>query len=211
MAFFLNPDLADAHGLVAIGGDLEPGRVLEAYRRGIFPWYDDGYPVCWWSPDPRAIFELDAFHVPRRLTRTIRSGRFTFTINRAFGDVIRGCAEREEGTWITGDMIRAYEDLHRRGYVHSVECWGDGELAGGVYGLALRGLFAGESMFTRISDGSKAALVFLAGHLRERGYRLFDIQMVTPLTAQFRPVLVAREEYLRRLRHALAAPVTFLD
>src|ERR1700752_4547839 len=109
MATFLKPEFADALGLVGMGGDLRPQRLLHAYRNGIFPWYDDGYPVCWWSPDPRAVFELDGFPVPRRLRRTIRSGRFGITVNRAFGEVIRGCAERDEGTWITSDMIEAYE------------------------------------------------------------------------------------------------------
>src|SRR5262245_61706927 len=112
MAVFPNPDLADPNGLLSIGGDLRPSRVLEAYRQGIFPWYDEGFPVCWWSPDPRAIFDLDHFHVPRRLARTLRSGKFSFTINHAFDRVIRGCADRAEGTWITAEMIDAYEKLH---------------------------------------------------------------------------------------------------
>jgi len=211
MAIFPDPEFADDHGLVSVGGDLAPARVLAAYRQGIFPWYDEGYPVLWWSPDPRAIFELDRFHVPKRLARTLATGRFTFTINQAFDRVIRGCAERQEGTWITGDMIVAYEKLRGLGHAHSVEAWRGDKLAGGIYGLALAGLFAGESMFTRIRDGSKAALVFLVDHLRQRGFCLFDIQMVTPLTAQFHPVEIPRQEYLRRLRRALKEAVTFED
>src|SRR5262249_31933509 len=129
-----NPEAADASGLVAVGGDLHPQRLLEAYRCGIFPWYDEDYPVCWWSPDPRAIFELDGLHVSRRLQRTVRSGRFRVTVNAAFGQVIRACADRPgEGTWITPDMIRAYETLHQLGHAHSVETWEDGVLVGGVY------------------------------------------------------------------------------
>src|SRR5262245_41621022 len=116
MSLFLDPNLADAQGLVAVGLDLSPERLLEAYCRGIFPWYDDSYPICWWSPDPRAIFDLEHFHVSRRLRRTIRSGRFEVTVNRDFGGVMRGCADREEGTWITRDMIAAYERLHVLGY-----------------------------------------------------------------------------------------------
>jgi leucyl/phenylalanyl-tRNA--protein transferase len=208
MAFFPNPNLADAEGLVHVGGELRPARVLEAYRQGIFPWYDDGYPVLWWSPDPRAIFDVDRFHVPRRLARTIRGGRFQVTINRAFGQVIRGCAERDS-TWITPDMIDAYEALHRQGHAHSVEAWQGDELAGGVYGIAIGALFAGESMFARLRDGSKIALVHLVEHLRQRGYQLFDIQMVTAHTAQFGAIEISRKEYLHRLRHALAHQVTF--
>src|SRR6516225_4168354 len=120
---FLDPELADEHGLVAIGGDLKPKNLLKAYRSGVFPWFGEGDPVLWWSPDPRAIFEFDGLHVSRRLARTLRSGRFTLTIDRDFAAVIRGCAEREEGTWLTGDMIAAYKTLHRLGYAHSVEAW----------------------------------------------------------------------------------------
>jgi leucyl/phenylalanyl-tRNA--protein transferase len=207
-----DPERADALGLVAVGGDLRPERLLEAYRRGVFPWNGEDDPVCWWSPDPRAIIELDGLHVSRRLRRTLRSVRFTFTVNRAFGEVIRGCAHRPgDGTWITPDMIRAYETLHRLGDAHSVESWCGGELAGGVYGVAVAGLFAGESMFTRRTDGSKAALVFLVEHLRRRGFELFDIQFLTEHTARMGGVEVPRKEYLRRLRRALASPATFLN
>src|SRR5438128_1289610 len=169
----LYPELADEYGLVAVGGDLSPARLLEAYRRGIFPWYDEQTPILWWSPDPRAVFELDRFHVSRRLRRTLLSGQFTITVNRDFGAVIRACADRPgEGTWITPDMIDAYERLHRLGFAHSLEVWQGPELAGGIYGVALGGLFAGESMFTRLRDGSKVALVRLVEHLRRRGYQL---------------------------------------
>ncbi len=151
---FLDPERADADGLVGVGGDLSPTRLLEAYSRGIFPWFDETTPILWWSPDPRAIFELDGFHVSRRLARTLRSGRFAFTVNAAFGDVIRSCADRPgQGIWITPAMIEAYTTLHRLGWAHSVEAWRDGELAGGVYGVSVGGLFAGESMFTRVRDG----------------------------------------------------------
>jgi leucyl/phenylalanyl-tRNA--protein transferase len=207
---FLDPELADDYGLVAVGGGLRPEVLLQAYCRGIFPWYDEGYPVCWWSPDPRAVFDLDRFHVPRRLRRTVRSGRFTVTVNRAFGAVIRGCADRPEGTWITADMIAAYETLHRLGYAHSVEVWAGERLGGGIYGVALGGLFAGESMFTRVRDTSKVALVFLVDRLRERGFPLFDIQMLTEHTARLGAVEIPRSEYLARLRRALACKVSFV-
>src|SRR5438270_1510552 len=149
-------------GLMARGGDLRPERLLHAYREGVFPWYSEGEPILWWSPDPRAIFELDGLYVSRRLARTVRVGRFQVTVDRDFPAVIRGCADRpEEGTWITSEMMAAYEELHRLGYAHSVESWQDGELAGGVYGVAVGAFFAAESMFYRKTDGSKVALVAL--------------------------------------------------
>jgi len=206
---FLNPEFADEVGLVGIGGDLRPSRLLEAYRRGIFPWFSEGDPVLWWSPDPRAIFELDGLHVSRRLRRTIRSGRFAVTVNQDFTGVIRGCADREEGTWITAKMVAAYEKLHRLGHAHSVETWCDGALAGGVYGVAVGGLFAGESMFSRQSDASKVALAYLVERLNQRGFQLFDIQFVTEHTTRLGAVEVPRAEYLARLRAARKCPVTF--
>ncbi len=209
MAFFLDPEQADAWGLVGVGGDLTPRSLLRAYRAGVFPWFDEGDPILWWSPDPRAVFELDRFHVPRRLARTLRSGRFRVTVNAAFAEVIHGCAERDEGTWVTPQMIAAYERLHRLGHAHSVEAWAGDTLAGGIYGVAVAGLFAGESMFTRVRDGSKVALTALVGRLRARGYRLFDIQMLTEHTTSLGAVEIPRAEYLARLKEALACDVTF--
>ncbi len=158
----------------------------------------------------RAIFELDGLHVSRRLAHTIRSGRFTTTIDTAFGAVIRGCADRPgQGIWITPAMIEAYTTLHRLGWAHSVEAWRDGELAGGVYGVAVGGLFAGESMFTRIRDGSKVALVHLVQRLREHGFRLFDVQYLNDHTARLGAVEIPRRQYLARLRTALACKAEF--
>jgi leucyl/phenylalanyl-tRNA--protein transferase len=199
----LRPELADEFGLVAVGGDLRPERLLDAYRHGVFPWYDEGDPVCWWSPDPRAIFELDGLHVPRRLARTLRSGRFRCTVDQDFAAVIRGCADREEGTWITQDMVPAYERLHSLGHAHSVEVWHERHLAGGLYGVAVGGFFAGESMFSRVRDASKVALVYTVDRLRERGFTLFDTQMLTPPTARLGAVEIPRDEYLVRLEEAL--------
>ncbi len=198
---FLDPEQADADGLVGVGGDLRPELLLEAYRRGIFPWFDDDSPILWWSPDPRAIFELDGLHVSRRLARTVRSGRFEVTVNRAFAEVMRGCADRPgDGVWITGDMIDAYTQLLELGHAHSVEVWHDGELAGGVYGVTVGGLFAGESMFTRIRDASKVALVHLMDRLRKRGFQLFDVQLLNDHTARLGAVEISRRDYLARLR-----------
>jgi leucyl/phenylalanyl-tRNA--protein transferase len=208
---FLDPRLTDELGLVGVGGDLGPARLLDAYRHGIFPWYDDETPILWWSPDPRAVFELDGLHVSRRLRRTIRSGRFAVTVNRDFAAVIRACAVRpEQGTWITAEMIAAYECLHRLGFAHSVEAWHGDVLAGGVYGVAIGGLFAGESMFARVRDGSKVALVALVERLRDRGYTLFDTQFVTDHTRRLGAVEIPRDEYLERLRAALAREVAFV-
>jgi leucyl/phenylalanyl-tRNA--protein transferase len=208
---FLDPELADEVGLVAVGGDLSPARLLEAYRHGIFPWYDETTPILWWSPDPRAVFELDRMHVPRRLQRTLRSGQFTVTVNRDFAAVIRACAHRPgQGTWITAEMIEAYERLHQIGYAHSVEVWRGEVLAGGLYGVAIGGFFAGESMCTIIRDGSKVALMALVERLRQRSFTLFDTQFVTDHTRRLGAIEIAREEYLRRLREALTQEVTFV-
>jgi leucyl/phenylalanyl-tRNA--protein transferase len=208
----LFPELADENGLVAVGGDLRPDRLLEAYCRGVFPWFDETMPILWWSPDPRAIFEIGGLHLARRLCRTLRSGRFKPTINHDFAAVIRGCADRPgQGNWITSDMIAAYERLHRLGYAHSVEAWHGEHLAGGIYGLAIGGFFAGESMFTRVRDGSKAALVFLMEHLQRRGFQLFDVQFLNPHTQRLGAIEIGRDEYLKRLDEALHTPATFVE
>jgi leucyl/phenylalanyl-tRNA--protein transferase len=197
-------------GCVAVGGDLSMPRLLAAYRRGIFPWTDT--PITWWSPDPRGVIELDQLHVPRSFGRVLRSGRFRVTVNAAFPDVIRGCARSAPGreeTWISPAFVAAYVQLHLAGHAHSVECWLGDELAGGIYGVATGGLFAGESMFHRVSEASKVALVALARRLHAQGYALFDIQMVTPVTSQFGAREIPREEYLRRLEAALLRDCRF--
>ena len=207
----LIPELGDAEGLVALGGDLSPARLLLAYRRGVFPLYGEYLPVMWWSPDTRAVFELDGLRLTRRLRRTLRSGRFAVTVNRDFAGVIRGCADRPgEGTWITAEMIAAYERLHQLGHAHSIEAWHDGVLAGGLYGVALGGLFAGESMFYRRTDASKVALVYLVNRLRYSGSTLFDTQFLTDHTARLGAIEIPRKEYLRRLRAALKRNVSFV-
>jgi leucyl/phenylalanyl-tRNA--protein transferase len=194
---------------VAVGGPLTVVRLLEAYRAGLFPWYNEGLPVMWWSPDPRCVIELDGLHISRRLARTIRQGRFTLTVNTAFEAVMAGCAERAEGSWITAEMLRAYAEMHRLGHAHSVEAWRGEELVGGVYGVAVGGMFAGESMFHRTRDASKVALAFLVDRLRERGFVLFDIQVCTEHTRSMGAVDVPRAEYLRRLKAALEVRARF--
>lgn len=192
------------NGLVAVGGDLSVERLLLAYRSGIFPWSVD--PITWWSPDPRGIFELDRFHVSRSLARTLRRSVFEVTVNRAFRETVEGCAASMPGrpsTWISPEFIQAYSELHRQGHAHSVECWRGGELAGGIYGVAVGGLFAGESMFHRRPNASKVALHHLIQRLRNRGFVLFDIQMVTPHTESLGAIDIPRREYLARLKSAV--------
>ncbi|HTY86238.1 MAG TPA: leucyl/phenylalanyl-tRNA--protein transferase [Candidatus Acidoferrum sp.] len=207
---FPDPNEAGPDGLVAIGGDLGVERLLAAYRTGIFPW--TAHPISWWSPDPRAIFELNGFHVPRSLARVIRQQRFEVTMDQSFRAVMEGCADSAPGrvgAWITPEFIEAYTQLHRRGHAHSVECRLRGELVGGIYGVSLGGLFAGESMFHRVNDASKVALYHLVEHLRRRGYALFDIQMVTPATKPLGAVEIPRREYLRRLSAAVKMECSF--
>jgi leucyl/phenylalanyl-tRNA--protein transferase len=207
---FPNPRLANAEGLVAIGGDLSVQRLLLAYSNGIFPWTVK--PVTWWSPDPRAILELDAVHVSRSLRRLLHKNPFRITTDQAFREVMKGCAASAPGrrsTWITSEFHTAYNALHAKGHAHSVECWLGDQLMGGIYGVAVGGFFAGESMFHRVSNASKVALVSLAAHLRERGFALLDIQMLTPVTKQLGGVLIPRQEYLRRLAAAVELPCTF--
>lgn len=214
---WLPPASAGPDGLVGVGGDLRPQTLIRAYSEGVFPWFNDGDPILWWSPTPRGIFEFDQVHVSRSLLKTLKSGRFRITINQDFVAVIQACANaREEGTWITARMIDAYTTLHKLGYAHSIETWVRDEadtdwlLAGGIYGVAIGGLFAGESMFFNATDGSKVALVALAHHLQKRGYTLFDTQMVTEHTTRMGALEIPRTEYLERLEHAVArTEITF--
>jgi len=201
---FPNPAKANRDGLVAITRDLTPHRLLEAYPKGIFPWTEN--PVTWWSPDPRGILPLCQLHVPARLERTLRTKNFTFTINQAFEEVIRGCAQPAKGreeSWIGPAFIQAYGELHRTGHAVSFEVWQDGKLAGGLYGVKIGNFFAGESMFHLVRDASSVALVLAARTLQSQGCRLFDLQMVTPHTARFGATEVRRDEYLKLLQHAL--------
>ena len=207
---FPDPREANAEGLVAVGGDLSAPRLLLAYRSGLFPW--TVRPVTWWSPDPRGVFELDGFHVSHSLARVLRQRRFEVTLDRAFGEVMAGCAKPAVGrrtTWITPEFIAAYTELHRQGHAHSLECWQNGRLAGGVYGVAVGGLFAGESMFHVITDASKVALFHLVEHLRARGFLLFDVQTLTSITIRLGAVTIDREEYLGRLAEAVQKDASF--
>ena len=198
-----------------LGGDLSVATLLTAYRQGIFPWplVDRGRELLsWWSPDPRAIIELDRFHVPRRVQRRIRRGQFTVTFDEDFESVVAACASpRREGgeTWITAALSDAYGRLHREGFAHSVEIWHEARLVGGVYGVAVGGFYSGESMFHRETDASKVALFHLVGRLRERGFELFDVQQQSPHLERMGAREIPRREFLQRLKTALKAPVKF--
>lgn len=181
---------------------LSPHLVLAAYAQGLFPMDIHG-TIRWFSPDPRAILPLDAFHVPRTLRQVVRQGRFEIRTDTSFGDVIRACGRRREGTWIGRGIIDCYVRLHELGYAHSVEAWLEGRLAGGLYGVALGGAFFGESMFHVERDASKAALVALVERLRGGGFVLLDVQYTNPHLARFGAVDIPRSEYLGRLRRAL--------
>jgi leucyl/phenylalanyl-tRNA--protein transferase len=206
---FPPPSEAEPGGLLAVGGDLTPERLLLAYASGIFPWYDRP-PVLWFSPDPRAVLPLGALHVPGRLLRTLRQGRFQLRLDGDFGAVIRACAASprpgQRGTWITRDMIAAYERLHALGFAHSCEALVDGRLAGGIYGVSLGSAFFGESMFHHRRDASKVALVALAWCLEAWGFTLFDCQMPSPHLERFGARTVPRERFLAELAVARAAP-----
>jgi len=208
---------ASEGGLLMVGGRLTTDWLLTAYRQGIFPWpvYDGQTEIlAWFSPDPRAVLELDRLHVSRRLRRRLHSGQFQVTLDADFPGVIAACAEArgpEEGTWITPHLAEAYVELHRLGVAHSVEVWQAGQLAGGLYGLALGGFFAGESMFHRVRDASKVALVQMVRHLQARGFVLFDVQQASPHLVRMGATEIPRREFLSRLKGAMELPVTFTD
>lgn len=204
-------DLASPEGLLAVGGDLRSERLLSAYRHGIFPWYSDDQPILWWSPDPRAVFFPDRIHISRSLRKTLRSGRFTITMDTSFKDVISACAETglrrgAKGTWITTEMEQAYIDLHRKGYAHSVEVWENGELAGGLYGLSLGRAFFGESMFHRRTDASKVALVALSRQAQAWGFLFIDAQVSSDHILRLGAVEIRRTRFMELLARALETP-----
>ncbi|MEK6783926.1 MAG: leucyl/phenylalanyl-tRNA--protein transferase [Nitrospirota bacterium] len=204
-------DRASPEGLLAVGGDLRPERLLQAYRHGIFPWYNDDQPILWWSPDPRAVLFPDKLHVSRSLKRTLRSNVFTLTLDTCFREVMTQCAGPrpqypEGGTWITDDMLNAYTRLHELGYAHSVETWQDDRLVGGLYGVAIGGAFFAESMFTRVDDASKVALVKLVTQLQAWNFRLIDCQQFSPHVSRFGAEEIPRSVFIRYLTQALTIP-----
>lgn len=198
------PDPANAErdpdGLLAVGGDLTPARLLNAYRRGIFPWFGEHDPILWWSPDPRMVLFPDKLRISRSLDKTLRRDKFGISFDRAFSRVIRACAEprrNEPGTWLSSEMISAYEQLHEEGIAHSAEAWQGEQLVGGLYGIALGRIFFGESMFSRVSNASKVAFVNLVRKLQQAGYLLIDCQVYTAHLESLGAHLIPREEFQR--------------
>ena len=176
--------------------------VLSAYSQGIFPMGHDDGTIRWYSPDPRCIFDFDKFHVPRRLMRTYKSGKFEMKVNSAWREVLKACADRDS-TWITDDIFRVYTEMHEAGFAHSVEAYYEGKLAGGLYGVSIGGAFMGESMFHNVTDASKISLIYLVERLKSRGFVLLDSQYMSDHLSTLGAVLIPRQEYLRRLDRAL--------
>lgn len=208
---FPSAHLASPQGLLAIGGDLRANRLLEAYRQGIFPWYNEGQPILWWSPDPRTVLLPEKLTVSRSLKKTLRKRPFTITLDQDFFGVMRGCAgprrqNPDGGTWITSEMLHAYSELHRVGYAHSVEAWRDDELVGGLYGVSLGGVFFGESMFSLATDASKVAFVYLVRQLQAWGCSLIDCQLTTEHLLRFGAEEIPRYQFLALLADALTLP-----
>lgn len=208
---FPDPALAETepNGLLAVGGDLSPARLVGAYRRGIFPCYSPGQPFLWWSPDPRLVLWPQALHVSRSLRKRLRADRFRVSLDAAFGAVIRGCAAPRagaDGTWIVPEMVDAYERLHALGLAHSAETWLEGELVGGLYGVALGRVFFGESMFSRASDASKVAFAHLVRRLAGWGYAIVDCQVHTAHLERLGAVPMRRDDFVRLVQSAVNEP-----
>jgi leucyl/phenylalanyl-tRNA--protein transferase len=207
---FPAPQLAPQEGLLAVGGDLSPERLLLAYRMGIFPWYSQDEPIMWWSPDPRLVLYPAELRITKSLQKTFTKGRFKLTMDQAFEAVINACAQSrtgaDEGTWIVDEIITAYCSLHKAGLAHSVEAWQDDKLAGGLYGVSLGRCFFGESMFTRISNASKVAFVALVEHLRALEFDLIDCQITTAHLIRFGAREISRARFLDELKKALKSP-----
>lgn len=199
----------EPNGLLAAGGDLSPSRLLRAYRQGIFPWYETGQSILWWSPDPRTILRPANLRISRSLRKALRNRDFTVSFDQDFSGVIRACSEprRDSGnTWITMEMQQAYKTLHRSGFAHSVEVWQEGKLAGGLYGVAIGKLFCGESMFSRAPDASKVALVWLCAHLEQWGWPMVDCQTPTEHLLRLGAEEVSREYFLREISALTTQP-----
>jgi leucyl/phenylalanyl-tRNA--protein transferase len=205
--------LEDPNGLLAVGGNLSEATLLDAYSKGIFPWFTENDPLLWWSPSPRMALRPADAHFGRSLIKLAKKRPFTVTVNRAFSQVIQACAqiprEGQDGTWITTDMIAAYQHLHRRGYAHSIECWHDRQLVGGLYGIAIGRVFFGESMFSRMSGASKIAFASLCVQLNKWGFELIDCQVYTEHLASFGAEELERDEFERRIASAVSRSEKF--
>lgn len=204
---FPDPREADKEGLLAIGGDLSTERLLLAYSNGIFPWYEEGYPILWWSPDPRMVLFPDEIRISHSLKQRLRNGGYEISFDTAFEEVIRNCAlasgRQEEGTWITMDMIKAYITLHNLNLAHSVETWKEGQLVGGLYGVSLGRAFFGESMFHKMTDASKVALVYLARLMVQLKFIMIDVQQETEHLKRMGARTIPRDKFLKLLQEAM--------
>lgn len=207
---FPSPDLADADGLLAVGGDLSPKRLLVAYSMGIFPWYSPGEPILWWSPDPRLVMKPAGIHISKSLLKLIRQQTYQIRLDTAFPSVIEACAAAPRkignGTWITEEMQKAYIRLHELGFAHSVECWQGNDLVGGLYGISIGRIFCGESMFSRLPNTSKIALIALADLLKIRDFHLIDCQVPTTHLISLGAFEMKRAEFLQQLEKAIQFP-----
>jgi len=210
------PDIETAFdvpdGLLAAGGDLSRDRLIYAYSHGIFPWYDDGQPILWWSPDPRCVLRPEDLHISRRLQRSLRSGKIEIGFNESFDEVIAGCAEDrpgQDGTWITAEMHDAYRTLHAEGWAHSIEVWSNGKLIGGLYGVAIDRVFFGESMFSRITNASKAAMLALCRVMIDHSFEILDCQVESPHLMSLGASLMPRSAFSSILRKSCSRPLKF--
>ncbi len=199
--------LAEENGIIAVGGDLSPGRLIEAYKSGIFPWFSEGDPIIWWSPDPRFVVFPGEVNISKSMKQELRRGTFTITADKAFEQVIQECRrprKHESETWITGEIVKGYTELHKEGFAHSVEAWKDGELAGGLYGVSLGKCFFGESMFSKVKNGSKAAFITLAERLKDLDFDLIDCQVYTAHLESLGAVEIPRDEFSAILKYSLS-------
>lgn len=210
----LSNALTEPNGLLAFGDDLSPERIIQAYQLGIFPWFSDGEPVMWWSPDPRAIINISELNINKTLQKVLKRKLFNVTVNQSFDEVIELCADapfRREETWIVNPMLLAYKELHRRGIAHSIEVWHNKQLVGGLYGVAINGYFSGESMFYRQSNASKVALVYLAKLLKSIDITLIDCQLLNPFLASMGCIEVSRYQFIKAqsLAKSIIPPANF--
>lgn len=199
----LKQALNEPDGLLAAGGDLSAERLLNAYQHGIFPWFNENEPILWWSPDPRCVLYPDKLNISRSLRKTLKKNIFEIRMNTAFAEVLKACAApraQQAGTWITDDMFNAYVNMHKLGYAHSVECWQDNKLVGGLYGMTIGQVFFGESMFSKQSDASKVALVHLCEHLTRHDFKLIDSQVHTPHMESMGAEMIDRKEFAQLIK-----------
>ena len=210
---FSDPMLGDDEGLLAYGGDLSVNRLLGAYTKGIFPWFNDDDPILWWSPNPRFVLFLEDLHISKSLKKVIKKNHFEIKYDTSFVQVMIECANAsrpdQDGTWITSDMIEAYSELHNQGWAHSFEAWLDGKLVGGGYGVSIGDIFCGESMFSKVSNSSKVAFVDLVNRLKNNGFKLIDSQIYTNYLESFGAKHISREDYLYLVKQSLINPKVF--